>query len=72
MIILSYNCPGLASLSKKSSLKRMVDMFGLSIILLQETMGQRENVKKALEICLPGWTFEAVDAEDRSGGLAIG
>lgn len=60
MIILSYNCWGLASPSKKSSLKRMVDMYGPSIILLQETMGLSEKVKKVLEGYLPGWTFEAV------------
>jgi hypothetical protein len=72
MIILSYNCRGLASPPKKSSLKRMVDMFGPSIILLHETMGQCDNVKKALETCLLGWNFEVVDAVGRSGGLEIG
>ena len=72
MIILSYNCRGLARLAKKSSLKRMVAMYDPYIILLQETMGQSENVKKALEGCLPGWSFEMVDVVGRSGGLAIG
>lgn len=69
MIILSYNCRGLASRSKKSSIKRMVDIYGPSIILFQETMGLSENVKKVLEGFLPGWTFEAVDATGRSRGF---
>ena len=72
MIILSYNCRGLASPSKKLSLKRMVDLFGLTIILLQETMGQSDIVKMALESCLLGWSFEAVDVAGRLRGVAIG
>ena len=62
MILLSYNCRGLASLQKKSSIKRMVAMYDPQIILLQETMGASENVKKALESWLSGWVFQAVDA----------
>lgn len=42
------------------------------IILLQEIMGQSENVKKSLEACLSGWSFKVVDAVGKSGGLAIG
>ena len=68
MIILSYNYRGLVSLSKKSSLKRMVAIYELHIILLQETMGNSESVKKALESCLPGWAFEVVDAVGKLGG----
>ena len=47
-------------------------MYGLSIFLLQETMGLSEKVKKVLEGLLSRWTFEVVDATSRSGGLAIG
>lgn len=72
MILLSYNCRGLASLHKKSSLKRMITLLGPQIILLQEMMGPRDFIKEALESWLPGWAFEAVDAVGRSGGVAIG
>ena len=72
MILLSYNCRGLASPHKKSSIKRMITLLGPQIILLQETMGPRDLVKEVLEHWLPGWAFETVDAAGRSGGLAIG
>ena len=72
MILLSYNCRGLASPHKKSSIKRMIALLGPQIILLQETMVPRDLVKEVLESWLPGWVFEAVDAVGRSGGLAIG
>lgn len=72
MIVLSYNCRGLASPSKKSSIKRMVEMFGPAIILLQETMGANERLKSALKKTLLGWRFESLDADGRSGGLLIG
>lgn len=72
MIFLSYNCRGLANLQKKSSIKRMVAINDPHIILLQETMGASENVKKALESWLSSWVFEVVDAIGKSGGLAIG
>ena len=72
MILISYNCRGLASPHKKSSLKRMITLLSPQIILLQETMGSRDLVKEALESWLPGWAFEAVDAAGRSGGVAIG
>lgn len=72
MIFLSYNCRGLASPQKKSSIKRMIALIDPQIILLQETMGLSDKVKAALESWLPGWAFEAVDAVGRSGGLAIG
>ena len=47
-------------------------MYDPHIILLQETMGTSDTVKKALESWLSGWAFEAVDAAGKSGGLAIG
>lgn len=66
MMLRSYNCRGLASLQKKSSIKRMVSMYDPHIILLQETMGSSENVKKALESWLLGWVFEVMDAVGKS------
>ena len=72
MIVLSYNCRGLASPHKKSSLKRMISLLGPQIILLQETMGLWDLVKEAVESWLPGWAFEAVDAAGKSRGVAIG
>lgn len=70
MKLLSFNYTGLASPSKKSSLKRLVDTMGLDIIFLQETMGNSQMVKYTPETLLMGLIFEAVDARDRSGGLA--
>ena len=49
MILLSYNCRGLASPHKKSSIKRMNALLDPQIILLQETMGPRDMVKEVLE-----------------------
>ena len=72
MILLSYNCRGLVSPQKKSSIKRMIALLDPQIILLQETMGMSDKVKEALESWLPRWVFEVVDAVGKSGGLAIG
>ena len=72
MILISYNCRGLASPHKKSSLKRMITLLNPQIILLQETMDPRDLVKESLESWLPGWAFEAVDVAGRSRGIAIG
>lgn len=71
MIVLSYNCRGLASPHKKSSVKRMVSLLAPQIIFLQETMGPWDVVKGVPKSWLPGWSFEAVDAMGRSGGVAI-
>lgn len=58
--------------SKKSSLKRLVDVVTPDIIFLQEMMGGSEAVKSLLESILGGWSFEVVDASVRSGSLATG
>lgn len=71
MIILSYNCRGLASPHKKSLVKRMISLLGPQIIFLQETMGSRDVVKGTLESWLPRWSFEAVDAVGRLGGWPL-
>jgi exonuclease III len=72
MKILSFNCRGLANPAKKSSLKRLVVVIDLDVIFLQETMGVSELVVASLESLFPGWSFVAVDAKGRSGGLATG
>jgi exonuclease III len=72
MKILSFNCRGLANPSKKSSLRRLVELISPEVIFLQETMGVSESVVSVLESLLPGWDFAAVDARGRSGGLATG
>jgi exonuclease III len=72
MKILSFNCRGLTSPAKKSSLKRLVSVNSPDIIFLQETLGVSEVVVKSLEALLPGWSFVAVDAKGRSRGLATG
>jgi hypothetical protein len=66
MKIVSFNLRGLANPSKKSSLRRMVDNISPGVILLQETLGIREDVKFALESLLHGWVFVAVDSRGRS------
>jgi hypothetical protein len=68
MKILSLNCRGLASPTKKSSLKRLITVHNPDIIFLQETMGISEIVTRALEALLPGWSFVAIDAKGCSGG----
>jgi len=72
MKILSFNCRGLASLIKKTSLRRLVDLNQPDIVLLQETLGNSEDTVKILETLLPGWKFVGVDARGRSGGVASG
>ena len=72
MKILSFNCRGLASSHKKSSLKRLVESTRPDVLMLQETLGDNSQVKVLLENLLPGWEFEALDARGRSGGLATG
>ena len=72
MKVLSFNCRGLASSHKKSSLKRLVERIQLDVIFLQGTMGNCDSVQQALFTLLPGWDFLAMDARGRSGGLATG
>eukprot|EP00253_Pinus_taeda_P016780 PITA_16780 len=72
MKILSFNCRGFASNAKKLALKRLLLSHSLDIILLQETLCQAEPLTKILNAWFPNWTFQALDASGRSGGLAIG
>jgi len=72
MKILSLNCRGLVSPTKKSSLKSLITVHNPNAIFLQETMGTNEIVTRALEVLFPGWSFVAIDAKGHSGGLATG
>jgi len=72
MKILSFNCRGFASLAKKLALRRLLLSSQMDIIFLQETLCQAEPLIQSLSAWLPSWTFHALDAFGRSGGLAIG
>eukprot|EP00253_Pinus_taeda_P032607 PITA_32607 len=72
MKILSFNCRGFASKSKKLALKRLLQSSALDIIFLQETLCQADPLTKLLHSWFPSWAFQAIDASGRSGGLAIG
>ena len=53
MKILSFNCRGLTSPSKKSSLKHLVDVLAPDVIMLQETMRNSQVVVGDLKSLLP-------------------
>lgn len=72
MKLMSFNCRGLASPLKRSSLRRLVELNHPDVILLQETLGCSEEIVRVLESLLPGWKFVVLDARGRSGGLASG
>jgi exonuclease III len=72
MKIISFNCKGLASPHKKSSLKHLVFQIGPDVLFLQETLGSSEAIKESLQSLLPGWEFMTMDAKGRSEGLATG
>eukprot|EP00253_Pinus_taeda_P026726 PITA_26726 len=72
MILLSWNCRGLASKPRKLALKEMVMSSKLDFILLQETLGKSIEAETTLMSLLPGWRFTAMDSVGHSGGLAIG
>jgi exonuclease III len=72
MKLLSFNCRGLASPSKKSSLKRLVMSHQPDVLFLQETLADECSATQALLKLFPGWDFLGLDAIGRSGGLVIG
>ena len=72
MKLLSFNCRGLASTHKQSSLKRLVERTRLDVIFLQETLGLGSAIENLLSRIFPGWEFLVLDVKGRSGGLAIG
>lgn len=72
MKFLLFNCRGLASTHKQSSLKRLVDRVKPEVFFLQETLGLCYVIKDLLSRLLLGCDFLVLDAKGRSGGLAIG
>lgn len=72
MKVLSFNCRGLASPHKKSSLKRLVLRVNPKVIFLQETLGTSEVIKELLWNLFPSWEFLVLYARGRLGGLATG
>lgn len=70
MNIISFNCRGLVSPHKKSSLKHLVMRIGPDVLYLQETLGSSEAITDSFQSLLPGWEFLVLDAKGRSGGLA--
>eukprot|EP00253_Pinus_taeda_P015506 PITA_15506 len=72
MILLSWNCRGLASKPKKLALKELIFRYNPDILFLQETLGKSVEVEFMLKSILLGWSFHAIDAVGHSGGLAIG
>lgn len=69
---LSFHYLGVASPSKKSALKRLVEANQPDIILLQETLGDATFVSRGLEAMFKWWNFIGVDVRGRSGRLVIG
>ena len=72
MKFLSFNCRGFASSAKKLALRRLLLTSQMDFIFLQETLCPAETLIRTLTGWLPTWTFLALDASGRSGGLAIG
>lgn len=72
MKFLSFNCRGFASSAKKLALRRLLISSQVDFIFLQETLSQAETLIHTLSTWFPSWTFQALDASGRSGGLAIG
>ena len=72
MILMTLNCRGLASLSKKLAVKILIEQQSLDVIYLQETMCEGCILVKDMELLLNGWQFVSVDAKGRSRGLLLG
>ena len=72
MNLLSFNCRGLASQPKKLAFRNLISQYNLDILMLQETLGKGEEIIELLSKLMPGWLFQALDADGRSGGLVTG
>jgi exonuclease III len=72
MKLLSFNCRGLASPSKKSALKRLVTLHQPDVFFLQETLTNERSATQALMNLFPGWAFLGLDASGISRGLVTG
>lgn len=71
MKCMSFNYRVLAGPLKRL-LKRVVRYEHPNVLLLQETLGEAEEVESRLESLLPGWQFVTMDVKGRFGGLALG
>jgi exonuclease III len=72
MLFLSFNCRGLASPSKKLSLKRIVEIHKPDVLFFQELICEGGQIVGKLETLLGGWEFRFVDAQGRFGDLILG
>ena len=72
MKVLSFNCRGLESPHKQSSLKHLVLKVKPKIIFLQETLGTSVVIEELLLRLLLGWEFLVLVAKGQLGGLAMG
>eukprot|EP00253_Pinus_taeda_P013368 PITA_13368 len=72
MKFLSFNCRGIASPPKKLAHGRLLTSNLVDIIFLQETLCSAETLITILNSWMPNWTFHALDATGRSGGISIG
>ena len=59
---MTLNVRGLASLSKKLAVKRLIDQHAVDVIFLQETMIEGCIMVQELEHMIHGWQFISVDA----------
>lgn len=71
MKILLFNYKGIVRPDKKLALHRLISSDSLDIIFLQGTLGSADDITCTLEHSLPGWKFSRLDAQGRSGGLAL-
>lgn len=72
MILLSFNCRGLASTRKKLALKFLLKSINCDVIMLQETLGAQESVMISWSLMLLDWSFVSLNVNGRSGYLAMG
>lgn len=72
MIFLSFNFIGLASAPKKLAHKSLFFKYKPDIMMLQETLGQGDQVSNFLTSFLLGWSFVTSDVRGKSSGLTTG
>ena len=72
MIIITFNCRGLASIPKKLPICRLIVDQSIDVLFLHEMMGNGVLFSGELENMLNGWSFVFVDAKGRLGGLLLG
>lgn len=72
MTFLSFNCRGIANAQKNLALKHLLKNVCCDVIMLRETLGPRDFVMNILRNMSLGWSFVALDASGRLGGLTLG